>query len=257
MTDHQILQWQDEKNELLMSKLLSGRVIYPGMLINACRDQNRCTLRVIQITPENLQRCLYICKNTKFKVNQSLRYIESFKQLQHKLSAVVCVSQMLNSKICENLFQFLNHNVKHFILLTGPPGTGKSLLAHSLGKVLEISQITINVSQIFKTSMQSFIINRAFVKLSNKNTAIEETCNEVEQLFRMAKQSSPSILIIDDLESIAQHRTNMTDLIERSAASKLLAELLLIQELNLPIFVIGIAKDIKDIGKSTILIYFF
>ncbi|MHA2344281.1 MAG: CDC48 family AAA ATPase [Candidatus Hodarchaeales archaeon] len=84
---------------------------------------------------------------------------------------------------------FTNHGVTppHGILLYGPPGTGKTLLAKAVAT----------------ESQANFIAIRGPELLSKW---VGESEKAIREVFRKAKQSSPSIIFLDELDAIAPRR---------------------------------------------------
>jgi len=84
---------------------------------------------------------------------------------------------------------FKRHGVRppHGILLFGPPGTGKTLLAKAVAT----------------ESQANFIAVRGPELLSKW---VGESEKAVREVFRKAKQASPSIIFLDELDSIAPRR---------------------------------------------------
>ncbi|WP_422003248.1 ATP-dependent zinc metalloprotease FtsH [Reyranella sp.] len=94
------------------------------------------------------------------------------------------------------LLEFLRHadrykrlgaEVPHGILLQGPPGTGKTLLARALAGEAEVP--------FFQISASEFI--ELFVGVG---------ASRVRQLFDDAKKNAPSIIFIDELDSVGRVR---------------------------------------------------
>ena len=81
----------------------------------------------------------------------------------------------------------LGAEVPRGVLLTGPPGTGKTLLARALAGEAEVPFFSISGSQFIEI----------FVGVG---------ASRVRQLFDAAKKSAPSIVFIDELDSVGRTR---------------------------------------------------
>ncbi|MDX1754623.1 MAG: ATP-dependent zinc metalloprotease FtsH [Marinobacter sp.] len=84
-------------------------------------------------------------------------------------------------------FRRLGAEVPRGVLLMGPPGTGKTLMARALAGEAEV--------QFYSISASEFI--EVFVGVG---------ASRVRQLFETAKKNTPSIIFIDELDSIGRAR---------------------------------------------------
>ena len=86
-------------------------------------------------------------------------------------------------------YQALGATIPKGVLLTGPPGTGKTLLAKSCAGEAEVP--------FFSVSGSEFV--EVFVGVG---------AARVRQLFQQAKESSPAIIFIDELDAVGKKRQN-------------------------------------------------
>jgi len=84
-------------------------------------------------------------------------------------------------------FRRLGAEVPRGVLLMGPPGTGKTLLARALAGEAGVPFFTISASEFIEV----------FVGVG---------ASRVRKLFESAKQSAPSIIFIDELDSVGRTR---------------------------------------------------
>ncbi|MEW5902367.1 MAG: AAA family ATPase, partial [Acidobacteriota bacterium] len=92
------------------------------------------------------------------------------------------------------------------ILLLGPPGCGKTLLARAVANESEASFFTINGPEIV-------------------GSLYGQSEENIRKLFKEAKGSSPSIIFIDEIDAIAPKREDAGAEAERRMVSQLLIEL--------------------------------
>ncbi|QEG41402.1 ATP-dependent zinc metalloprotease FtsH [Roseimaritima ulvae] len=84
-------------------------------------------------------------------------------------------------------FQKLGGRVPKGVLLNGPPGTGKTLLARAVAGEAEVPFFSVNGSEF----IQMFVGVGA---------------SRVRDLFRTAKESSPAIIFIDEIDAVGRQR---------------------------------------------------
>lgn len=84
-------------------------------------------------------------------------------------------------------FQRLGGRVPKGVLLVGPPGTGKTLLGRAVAGEAKVPFFSINGSEF----IQMFVGVGA---------------SRVRDLFATAKESSPAILFIDEIDAVGRHR---------------------------------------------------
>jgi transitional endoplasmic reticulum ATPase len=113
------------------------------------------------------------------------------------------------------------------VLLHGPPGTGKTLLARAVAFETEANFITISGPEIMSK----------FYGQSEQN---------LRNIFDDAKKNAPSIIFIDELDSIAPKRGEVTGEVERRVVAQLLS-LLDGLEGRGEIIVIGATNRVNDI----------
>ncbi len=90
------------------------------------------------------------------------------------------------------------------VLLHGPPGTGKTLLARAVAYETDAHFITISGPEIMSK----------FYGQSEEN---------LRKVFEEAKENAPSIIFIDELDSIAPKRAEVTGEVERRVVAQLLS----------------------------------
>ncbi len=125
------------------------------------------------------------------------------------------------------LFKRIGIDPPKGVLLHGPPGTGKTLLARAVAFETDAHFITISGPEIMSK----------FYGQSEQN---------LRDIFDDAKKNAPSIIFIDELDSIAPKRGEVTGEVERRVVAQLLS-LLDGLEGRGEIIVIGATNRVNDI----------
>ncbi len=102
------------------------------------------------------------------------------------------------------LFQRLGIEPPKGVMLYGPPGCGKTLLARAVANESEANFFSINGPEIMS-------------KFYGESEA------RLREIFQQAQQNSPSIIFIDELDAIAPKREEVTGEVERRVVAQLLA----------------------------------
>ncbi|MDR2720466.1 MAG: CDC48 family AAA ATPase [Nitrososphaerota archaeon] len=102
------------------------------------------------------------------------------------------------------LFQRLGIEPPKGVLLHGPPGCGKTLLARAVANESEANFYSINGPEIMS-------------KFYGESEA------RLREIFQQAQQNAPSIIFIDEFDSLAPKREEVTGEVERRVVAQLLA----------------------------------
>ena len=102
------------------------------------------------------------------------------------------------------VFQKLGVESPNGILLYGPPGCGKTLLARALANECEANFYTLNGPEIM-------------------NKYYGETEAKLRDLFKEAKDNAPSIIFIDEIDALAPRREETFGDVEKRVVGQLLA----------------------------------
>ncbi|MBE9390533.1 CDC48 family AAA ATPase [Fervidicoccus fontis] len=101
------------------------------------------------------------------------------------------------------LFRHLGIEPPKGVLLYGPPGTGKTLLAKALANEIGAYFVAINGPEI----MSKFY---------------GESEQRLREIFQQAQENAPAIIFIDEIDSIAPKREEVTGEVERRVVAQLL-----------------------------------
>ncbi len=101
------------------------------------------------------------------------------------------------------VFEHVGIGAPKGVLLTGPPGTGKTLLAKAVAAETESHFYSINGPEIM-------------------SKYYGESEKQLRSVFEKAEKSAPSIIFIDEIDSIAPKRSETTGEVERRVVAQLL-----------------------------------
>ncbi|MDY7083040.1 MAG: AAA family ATPase, partial [Halobacteria archaeon] len=114
----------------------------------------------------------------------------------------------------QQVFEELNTKAPKGILLYGPPGTGKTLLAKAVANASDSNFISIKGPELL-------------------NKYVGESEKGVREIFKKARQNSPTVIFFDEIDSIAPERGGSLDTqVTERVVSQLLTELDGIEELR-------------------------
>ncbi len=101
------------------------------------------------------------------------------------------------------IFQRLGIDPPKGVLLYGPPGTGKTLIAKAVANEVNAHFISISGPEIM-------------------SKYYGESEQRLREIFEEAKENAPSIIFIDEIDSIAPRREDVTGEVERRVVAQLL-----------------------------------
>jgi transitional endoplasmic reticulum ATPase len=120
-------------------------------------------------------------------------------------SAIQHVREMIELPLrYPQVFGHLGIDAPKGVLLHGPPGCGKTLLARAVASETDASFLSVSGPEI---------INRLY----------GESEARLRQVFDQARKESPSILFLDEIDSIAPKREHATGEVEKRVVAQLLA----------------------------------
>lgn len=223
--------------KLVKSRLIEYPVVHKN-IVPVLFFGNLFTFAVVQTRPTGITK---ITPKTKLVIQsrivqeKTLRTSITYEDIGGLQEQIQRVREMIELPLrFPELFQRLGIEPPKGVLLYGPPGCGKTLLAKAVATESEANFITIKGPEVYSK----------WVGESEK--AIRET-------FRKARQAAPAVIFLDEIESIAPRKDMMEDSsgVTNRVASQLLAEMDGIEELT-DIVVIG-ATNRPDLLDPAIL----
>ena len=170
----------------------------------------RLTFQVIGVTPHTSDAVL-ITQKTMFHIAERGSALRggtaqvAYEDIGGLKEEIQKVREMIELPLRHpEIFEKLGIEAPKGILLHGPPGTGKTLLAKAVASESNSHFISISGPEIMS-------------KFYGESEA------RLREIFKEAKEKSPSIIFIDEIDSIAPKREEVTGEVERRVVSQLLS----------------------------------
>ena len=170
----------------------------------------RLTFQVIGVTPQASDAVL-ITQKTTFHIAERGSALRggtaqvAYEDIGGLKDEIQKVREMIELPLRHpEIFEKLGIEAPKGILLHGPPGTGKTLLAKAVASESNSHFISISGPEIMS-------------KFYGESEA------RLREIFKEAKEKSPSIIFIDEIDSIAPKREEVTGEVERRVVSQLLS----------------------------------
>lgn len=195
--------------EEYLSQLLEGRVLSRGDYVPINIMGRTVNLVVTNVNPT--AEAVIVTENTEVvvgeQVKEPIRAIPriSYEDIGGLRPVIQKVREMIELPLRHpELFERLGVEAPKGVLLHGPPGTGKTLLARAVASETNANFLSIGGPEI----------------MSKYYGESEERLREV---FKEAQDNAPSIVFIDEIDSIAPKREEVTGEVEKRVTSQLLS----------------------------------
>ena len=169
------------------------------------------TLRLIIESTKPTHKIVRITRQTRIKINKRVAVLNvsgeivTYDDVGGLSDEIQRIREMVELPLKHpELFHRLNIDPPKGVLLYGPSGTGKTLMAKAVSQESNAYFISINGPEI----------------MSKFYGASE---GRLRDLFREAEENAPSIIFIDEIDSIAPKRVDVTGEVERRVVSQLLS----------------------------------
>lgn len=164
-------------------------------------------LQVISTVPKGI---VHIDENTEvelraeFEEPRDSRGIINYDDVGGMDDTITALREMVELPLrYPELFTRLGVDPPKGVLLHGPPGTGKTRLAQAVANESDANFLTINGPEIM-------------------GSAYGESEKRLREVFEEAQRSAPAIIFIDEIDSIAPKRQNVTGEAEKRLVAQLL-----------------------------------
>ena len=195
--------------EEYLSQLLEGRVLSRGDFVPINIMGRTVNLVVTNTTPP--AEAVIVTEGTEVlvgeQVKEPIRAIPkiSYEDIGGLRPVIQKVREMIELPLRHpELFERLGVEAPKGVLLHGPPGTGKTLLARAVASETNANFLSIGGPEI----------------MSKYYGESEERLRDV---FKEAQENAPSIIFIDEIDSIAPKREEVTGEVEKRVTSQLLS----------------------------------
>ena len=218
-------------------RMLENRVITKGDILSFNAMGRRIDFIVVDFAPKaaavriHLDTKITISEKTKKELEELESRRVTYEDIGGLEEEIQKIREMIELPLRHpELFKRIGIDPPKGVLLHGPPGTGKTLLARAVAYETEAHFITISGPEIMSK----------FYGQSEEN---------LRKLFEEAKDMAPSIIFIDELDSIAPKRGEVTGEVERRVVAQLLS-LLDGLEGRGEVIVIGATNRVNDIDPA-------
>ena len=198
-------------DERYLADSLEGVCMTKGDNVMVPYFGGRLTFQVIGLTPAATDAVI-ISQKTIFSITtseQALRYGDAravaYEDIGGLKDEIQKVREMIELPLRHpEIFEKLGIEAPKGVLLHGPPGTGKTLLAKAVANESNSHFISISGPEIMS-------------KFYGESEA------RLREIFKEAREKAPSIIFIDEIDSIAPKREEVMGEVERRVVSQLLS----------------------------------
>jgi transitional endoplasmic reticulum ATPase len=195
--------------EEYLPELLDGRVVAKGEVIPLNVMGRRIGFTVTSVSPSDATVSL-IDSNTEFVIGtvpkQAAKGVPrvTYEDIGGLRNEVQKVREMIELPLRHpEIFERIGIEAPKGVLLHGPPGTGKTLLAKAVANETNANFYSIGGPEI----MSKFY---------------GESEEKLREIFKEAQENAPSIIFIDEIDSIAPKREEVSGDMEKRIVSQLL-----------------------------------
>jgi len=190
-------------------KLNNYPVTIDDLILISIGISREITFKVISLRPKGIcvikqESALHISEHVTEEEEKGAGYI-TYEEVGGLDREIQRVREMVELPLRHpSIFKRLGIDPPKGVLLRGPPGCGKTLLAKAVANESEAHFISINGPEI----MSKFY---------------GESEKKLRKIFIEAEEKSPSIVFIDEIDAIAPKRETVTGEVERRVVAQLLA----------------------------------
>lgn len=190
-------------------RVLEGRPLLKGGRLRVETVSNPLSFIVVSTNP---QGPVIVARSTKIDVKKDI--IEDLEVRHTQLAyedigglrrEIGLIREMIELPLRHpELFQKLGIDPPKGVLLHGPPGTGKTMIAKAVANETEANFVSISGPEIM-------------------SKYYGESEKHIREVFEEAEKTSPTVIFIDEVDSIAPKREDVTGEVERRVVAQLLS----------------------------------
>jgi len=221
--------------EEYLSQILEGRVLARGDYVPINVMGRKIDLVVTHTTPT--AEAVIVTDQTQVTVGEQVKEAPraipriAYEDIGGLRPVIQKVREMIELPLRHpELFERLGVEAPKGVLLHGPPGTGKTLLAKAVASETNANFYSIGGPEI----MSKFY---------------GESEERLREIFKEAQENAPSIIFIDEIDSIAPKREEVTGEVEKRVVSQLLSVMDGLQSRG-KVVVIGATNRINSIDPA-------
>jgi transitional endoplasmic reticulum ATPase len=190
-------------------RILDGRPVVKGEMLRVEMINNSLNLAVVSTVPSGPvlithDTIISITRETLEELAMHVRDI-SYEDIGGLSREIRDIREMIEVPLRHpELFARLGINPPRGVLLHGPPGTGKTLIARAVANETDANFVSISGPEI---------VSKFY----------GESEQRLRQIFEEAQKAAPSIIFIDEIDSIAPKREEVSGDMERRVVAQLLA----------------------------------
>jgi transitional endoplasmic reticulum ATPase len=190
-------------------RMLEGRPVVKGEMLRVEMINNNLSLAIVSTLPAGpvlvtQDTIISITRETLEELSLHVRDI-SYEDIGGLAREIREIREMIEVPLRHpELFARLGINPPRGVLLHGPPGTGKTLIARAVASETDANFVSISGPEI---------VSKFY----------GESEQRLRQIFEDAAKAAPSIIFIDEIDSIAPKREEVSGDLERRVVAQILA----------------------------------
>lgn len=190
-------------------RMLEGRPVVKGEMLRVEMINNTLSLAVVSTVPAGPvlithDTIISITRETLEELALHIRDI-SYEDIGGLSREIRDIREMIEVPLRHpELFSRLGINPPRGVLLHGPPGTGKTMIARAVASETDANFVSISGPEI---------VSKFY----------GESEQRLRQIFDEAQKAAPTIVFIDEIDSIAPKREEVSGDLERRVVAQLLA----------------------------------